>query len=274
MSKLCIYHNHCSDGIFAAWSVREAFPDEEIEFFPAPYGQSAPDVKGKDVIIVDFSYDRETTIKLSMTAASFTIIDHHKTTKENLRGIETSLKCLSKIIFDMHKSGCELAWEYYHPGITPPRVLMNVGDRDLWKFELDHTNEIASFIEFLGRTFETCDFAVKDENYEEMVNLGSILKQQTSNYIDALIDTVAEMQDIDGHTVPVANAPAFFGSEMGNKLCIKYDADFSASYYRTSGGRHRNASGFEVDELPWEEKDKNTCQSKEESTSVVRIPKV
>jgi oligoribonuclease NrnB/cAMP/cGMP phosphodiesterase (DHH superfamily) len=52
---LCIYHND-DDGFGAAWVIKRFYGAGE--FVPAQYGQEPPDVRGKNVIIVDFSYKR------------------------------------------------------------------------------------------------------------------------------------------------------------------------------------------------------------------------
>jgi len=53
---LVIYHGACRDGFCAAWCVWRRMPG--AEFVPAMYGNPPPDVDGRDVVIVDFSYDR------------------------------------------------------------------------------------------------------------------------------------------------------------------------------------------------------------------------
>lgn len=54
---LCIYHGKCADGFTAAWAVYKAF-GENVDFFEGVHGQEPPDVSGRDVILVDFSYKR------------------------------------------------------------------------------------------------------------------------------------------------------------------------------------------------------------------------
>lgn len=56
MSTICIYHGNCADGFGAAWAVRKALPD--CEFHAGIYQNTPPDVAGRDVVIVDFSYKR------------------------------------------------------------------------------------------------------------------------------------------------------------------------------------------------------------------------
>ena len=56
---LIIYHDNCADGFGAAWTVRQALGGENVDFHAGHYGKPAPDVEGRDVIIVDFSYPYE-----------------------------------------------------------------------------------------------------------------------------------------------------------------------------------------------------------------------
>jgi len=45
MSKiLCIYHGNCADGFGAAWAVRHALGDRDVEFHAGVYGNPPPDV--------------------------------------------------------------------------------------------------------------------------------------------------------------------------------------------------------------------------------------
>ena len=55
MKTLCIYHGNCADGFGAAWAIRHALGDT-VEFMAGVYQQEPPDVAGRDVILVDFSY--------------------------------------------------------------------------------------------------------------------------------------------------------------------------------------------------------------------------
>jgi hypothetical protein len=60
MKTICIYHGNCADGFGSAWVVRRWAKEEgvldDFEFFPATYQKAPPDVEGKNVVMVDFSY--------------------------------------------------------------------------------------------------------------------------------------------------------------------------------------------------------------------------
>ena len=92
MKPLCIYHGNCADGFTAAWVVNRFFGIVGVEFHPGIYGQKPPDVDGRNVILVDFSYKRpvlDAMLRSGDTAQALTILilDHHKTAAEDLAGI-------------------------------------------------------------------------------------------------------------------------------------------------------------------------------------------
>jgi hypothetical protein len=80
---LCIYHGNCQDGFGAAWTVRHALGDR-VEFYPGIYQNEPPDVTGRDVIIVDFSYKRPVIEAMALKAHSILILDHHKSAVADL----------------------------------------------------------------------------------------------------------------------------------------------------------------------------------------------
>jgi len=76
---LCIYHGNCADGFASAWVVRkfykEVYLPDDLEFHAGVYQNPPPDVTGKDVILVDFSYKRPILDEMKSKAASILILD-------------------------------------------------------------------------------------------------------------------------------------------------------------------------------------------------------
>ena len=103
MKVLCIYHAFCADGFGAAWIVRRALGDG-VEFHAASYGQEPPDVTGRDVLMVDFSYKRPVLVQMAAKAKSILILDHHKTAQADLVDLPDNVQT----IFDMERSGAML----------------------------------------------------------------------------------------------------------------------------------------------------------------------
>ena len=52
MKPLCIYNGNCADGFTAGWVVRKALGNA-VDFHPGVYQNPPPDVKGRDVLLVD-----------------------------------------------------------------------------------------------------------------------------------------------------------------------------------------------------------------------------
>lgn len=148
---ICIYHGNCADGFGAAWAVRKALGD--IEFHPGKYGEVPPDVEGKDVVMVDFSYKRPELLTMAEKANTILIIDHHKTAAENLVDLPHNVICK----FDMEHSGAVLAWNYFFPEESPPPLLLHIEDRDLWRFSLENTRQIQANVFSYPYDFQVWD---------------------------------------------------------------------------------------------------------------------
>ena len=82
-----IYHHPCHDGFTAAWIAHSALAGQ-CDLHPAQYGDPLPDVTGRDVLVFDFSYPRETMIAAHQVARSFRVFDHHKTAAEACRDLQ------------------------------------------------------------------------------------------------------------------------------------------------------------------------------------------
>lgn len=259
--KLCIYHGNCADGFGAAWVVRKALGD--IDFHPGAYGDAPPDVSGRDVVMVDFSYKRPVLLEIAERANSVLIIDHHKTAAEDLVDLPANVTAK----FDMSRSGAMLTWEHFFPGEQPPKLLLHIEDRDLWRFSLKNTRQIqANVFSF------PYDFAVWDrlmaESTDALAVEGEAIERKHFKDIAELLSVTTREMVIGGHRVPVANLPYTFSSDAGHELAK--GRPFAACYWDTptgrvfslrsssdgvdvsavakqyGGGGHRNASGFKV----------------------------
>jgi hypothetical protein len=102
--KCVIYHANCPDGFTGAWLLWRAFGDDGVQYCPANYGDDPPDVVGKDVYIVDFSYPRDVLQDMHSKAASLHVWDHHKTAEKNCQGLDFCT-------FDMDRCGSRLLFE-------------------------------------------------------------------------------------------------------------------------------------------------------------------
>lgn len=267
---ICIYHGNCADGFTAAWAVWKAHPD--IEFFAGVYGEPPPDVTGKHVVLVDFSYKRPVLDSLAKSARSIVILDHHKTAQADLDGF---LNC----IFDMERSGAQIAWDYFHAGKPRPALVDYVADRDLWRFALPGSRQIAACIFSHPYDFKTWDWLANRADFtmslQEMVGEGDAIERKHHKDIAELLRQTRRTMKIGGMVVPVANLPYTLASDAAGEMAK--DAPFAACYFdrndgqrvfslrsrgtigadvslvaaQYGGGGHRNAAGFQMP-VGWE----------------------
>lgn len=278
---LCLYHGDCIDGFAAAWVVHNCL---EVECVPVQYGSLPPaQASGRDVLIVDFSYPRATLELLRSMNSSVLVLDHHKTAQEDLRDLglvptdmhswgemcDTADKALG-VVFDMERSGAGLAWDFFHPGKRRPALINFVEDRDLWKFELEHTRAVHAALASYPFDFRTWD-GLADETGGDRSSLvieGQAIDRRHLQMCHDIVRSGIRLITLDGRTIPVCNANFPFASDIGN--IMSEDHPFAATYCdlgdgRTSfslrsrkdggadvseiakkfgGGGHKNAAGF------------------------------
>ena len=58
-----------------------------MSIIPAAYNGKPPNVKNKDVLILDYSYETKVTQQINKDSKSLLIIDHHKTAISRNEGI-------------------------------------------------------------------------------------------------------------------------------------------------------------------------------------------
>lgn len=243
MSELCIYHGNCADGFTSAWVVRRALGD--IEFHAGVYQNPPPDVKGKDVFLVDFSYKRNVLEQIRDEAKSVTILDHHKSAQEDLAGLEGI-----KQVFDMDRSGARITWDYFFPNELPPAVLLHVEDRDLWRFALEDTREIQANIFSYPYEFDVWD-KLMSSNPQKLAIEGKAIERKHFKDIAELLKVVTRRMVIGGVNVPVANLPYIHVSDAAHQL--GHNEPFAACYWDTPKGRvfglRSNEAGMDVSEI-------------------------
>src|SRR4026208_2245854 len=128
-----LHHAEWADGFGAAWAIWNRFP--AARFTPVKHGNPPPTgLQGQRVVIVDFSYARETLETMAAQTQTLLVLDHHITAEKALAGLPYAY-------FDMKKSGAVLAWEWAHEQPIP-WLLDYIQDKDLWTWMLPSSREI------------------------------------------------------------------------------------------------------------------------------------
>jgi hypothetical protein len=231
LTPICIYHSGCPDGFTAAWIVHHVHSAVGgIELWPAQYGDDPPDVAGRDVTIVDFSYKRPIMEHIRDTAKTLRVLDHHKTAAEDLHGLAGPEG--SVVIFDMNRSGAMLAWDYYHQGEDPPPLVCYVQDRDLWTRALPDNAEVFGAITSRPYTTEAWD-ALAAAPLDQLVAEGRAVAMYRERLIEQAVANAFEGR-VCGHAVLVANCAYAIGSEVAGRLAE--GRPFGAYYLDLPGG--------------------------------------
>jgi oligoribonuclease NrnB/cAMP/cGMP phosphodiesterase (DHH superfamily) len=273
---LCIYHGNCADGFGAAWVVRRAL-GTHIDFHAAKHGEPAPDVTGKRVIIVDFSFSLETLTAMAESAESVLVLDHHKTAQAALLEVPAAassheLHQMNRdgrlhALFDMDRSGAGLTWDFFFPDQPRPMLINHIEDRDLWRFKLAGTREVLANVFSYPQDFDVWDTLFAAE-VSSLLTDGAAIERQRQKTVADLVRSTRRRMVIGGHDVPVANIPSMFASDAGSIMTA--GEPFAACYSdgpegrsfslrstdqgidvseiagQYGGGGHRNASGFRV----------------------------
>jgi oligoribonuclease NrnB/cAMP/cGMP phosphodiesterase (DHH superfamily) len=169
---LIVSHKSCPDGFCASFIAHKRYPEAEI--LPLSHGDPLPieQVRGKDILVLDFSWKRkEDNEAVADVAKSIWILDHHKTSLAACQGLPYAT-------FDMNRSGAGLTWDYLFGKDSPraqdaancavvdmdkynkileemkrPWYVDYIEDYDLWNHRLSVTKEVNAFLHSLDFNF-------------------------------------------------------------------------------------------------------------------------
>jgi oligoribonuclease NrnB/cAMP/cGMP phosphodiesterase (DHH superfamily) len=235
---LVIYHGHgCPDG-YAAALAAWLFYEGQAEFLGLDHGDvrtiaDLPDMSGRAVYILDFSFSAEVMRGIDAKAAKLVMLDHHKSAAEHL----TDFACRCGVVhFDMHKSGARLAWEFFHADKPLPDLFRFIEDRDIWVWQF---TESAGFLAALD--MEPFDFAhwaaivsFDAEQLQRFMARGRAMDDKF-NKLAADIAEGAQPVVFNGRSGLMVNAPSVFHSVVGDMLSAK-SGTFALMWSASKGG--------------------------------------
>lgn len=258
MKPLCIYHGNCADGFTAAWAIHRKFGND-FDYHAGVYQDPPPDVTGRDVLLVDFSYKREVLRDMARTARSVLVLDHHKTAADDLfedtrtgdgpavmrmddwTGPLTWERHLGNVsldqsqgapcanvyaYFDMGRSGAGIAWDFFHPDTPRPKLIDYVEDRDLWRFALPDSRAVNAWIFSHPYDFHDWDHVsgVVESDFPVASIGGQAIERKHHKDVGELVAALRREMIIGGHWVPVANLPYTLTSDAGHLMCAAYQS--------------------------------------------------
>lgn len=234
---LVLYHANCNDGFTAAWVAWRHF-NGQIESAPAQYEDPIPDVTGRVVYVVDFSWPRKQLEEMHRAAHRLVVLDHHKTAEDELKG-------LSYCIFDKSMAGSLLTWRYFaqrrykktKKKQRRPIIVNYASDHDMWQFALPHSKAVRAWLDSFKRTFQTWNQLNNslDKEFDSVVREGRAIQRYRDNEVRKAASHTS-LVVIGGHRVKITNATSL-QSEIGHELAK--DMPFGATFFYGSDGKYR-----------------------------------
>ena len=271
-----IIHHRDLDGVVSAIIVKEIYVDARL--ISTNYGETFDfeQLKGKCVILVDFSFNNLKMALIKNYAEEFIWIDHHKSaskldmwTDEDVSGLRDASEKLA---------GCELTWKYFNNETKMPHGVELVGDWDTWNFKyLDDTKAFHEYLQLFD--------IEKDKNRIRIIVFSDTLHiirfltigRMLLQYKDAMVKQLYKKGHVgvcDGHRCFFAYTNVFvsdladYAFRMDRSIEIarieqtiwtdghwikeialisQGDVDVSKLAEQYGGGGHHNASGFRRD---------------------------
>lgn len=247
---LVIYHAACMDGIASAACAHQALQGQ-AEFLPRAYDQAPPDVTGRQVYILDFSFKPAELQHMLDTAQSVVMLDHHEpamraTCAHSFCGLHKP----SLFHFETRKCGARLAWEHFFPGQALPALIRVVEAHDLFLPERLELKDVHAWLERLPKTL--ADWVpLLSWDHTELLAKG---KEQRSarEAVEALcreIEKQAHPITLAGVQGLAVNAPHELRNELGNRLaerCGTFGMTWQVTEARKVKVSLRGTAGFEV----------------------------
>lgn len=284
---LVMYHADCADGFGAAFAAWLKFGDE-AEYLPMQYGQDPaehiPEVEGREVHILDFSFERAVMNGLFANAKRVVWLDHHKTafemwcpkwfTYEDAGSYFKDDNSGHRIELDNTRSGALIAWDYFHPDTEVPMLLKHIDDYDRWQFKLEGTKAFNKALwSYTPWNFEQWnDWLIEEQSTgldpTWMVEEGEAILRAHSQNVQSVVKHAAmkcrlefneQILPSDDQPTPIrfyefreglaANCPPHLHSDVGHELANK-SGTFALLWNMQDDGRIkcglRSVKGYDV----------------------------
>lgn len=285
MSKInfVVTHGYCMDGFMSATIVHRYLSGIGVDmnnvtfvstYYTADHNELIEKMKGKYVLICDFSFKKDIFRKMTEVVEdkNILILDHHKTARAELQTIPQEY-----YVFDMNHSGAFITWTYFFGFSNIPKAVLYIEDNDIWTKKLPFTREFTAYLQTKEYEFVEYDKLYDDAYLTNVVfPVGNGMVSLNDKYLKTLNEKAITRFMLIGtryyFVVCIDNA-GILHSEIGNYVLLqRSNANFSfvftnnhftnitsASYRSldnmsdttpiaalTGGGGHRNASGTTI----------------------------
>ncbi|HEY6021087.1 MAG TPA: hypothetical protein VIY48_14615 [Candidatus Paceibacterota bacterium] len=233
-----IYHGDCPDGVGGAFAAYKKFGDS-ADYIGGVRGEPVPSgLEGKEVYCIDFTYDKATMLDIESKAKRLVVLDHHI-------GVKDAIEAAREHVFDNDRSGAGIAWGYFHPDTSLPRLIAYIQEIDLWRFALPNAKEVGAYLSTITLDLPTYERLLpqfqNDTIFAEIVERGRAYNEYAEHLTQQVIVN-AEPVEFEGYTVLALNSGRIMHSRIGNAL-VKKHPPFSIIWYRHHGRWHISLRG-------------------------------
>lgn len=227
-----IYHGPCSDGTGGLWCACHYSPIKTRYACKAGTNPTG-DYTGMNVIFVDICPSIDYLLELVKIAKYVVILDHHKSSEQMILNNQKLLSTILNLTieFDMKRSGCQMAWDYFFDSKPRPFFIDYMGDRDLWTWKLPHSKEINTALWELGYidSYDLTKMTELLENSEAKIDnlksIGELIIIANNKEIDiGVANSIETKIKFENETYRVwlgGNINPILRSDLGNALCSK-----------------------------------------------------
>ncbi len=192
---------------------------------------------GYDIVYVcDLSFPKDQLENLR-EQTNVMVIDHHESVRPMLESLGYTV--------DTNRAACVQVWEHFFPDEPAPQILQYVADRDVWKWELEASDEVNNLIFLTDKTFDQWDYLNMrlHENFWEVATIGEYISEYREKIVNWIVKYVTkETVVFDGVTywdIPTVCSPILH-SEVGHRLLNMYPyALFVQTYVDEPGGTRK-----------------------------------
>lgn len=233
-----IYHGPCSDGTGGLWCASHYKPIK-TRFACKAGSNPTGDYTDMNVIFVDICPKINYLLELVKVASYVVILDHHKSSQQMIQDNKEALDLIPNLLieFDMERSGCQMAWDYFFESQSRPFFIDYMGDRDLWTWKLPDSKEVNTalfdlgYIDSYNLNKMTELMEDSETKLKELKSIGALIELSNKRQIDIAISNAIEatMKSANGdksYRIWLAgNINPCLRSELGNGLCLKQFKD-------------------------------------------------
>lgn len=228
-----IYHGPCSDGTGGLWCACHYKPIKKRYACKAGCDPTG-DYSGMNVIFIDICPKIDYLLNLVTKAKNVVILDHHKSSHQMITDNSELLQSIPNLTieFDMERSGCQMAWDYFFD--TPrPFFIDYIGDRDLWTWKLPMSKEINTALFDYIDSYDLSKLTKLLDDSENKIEILKLLGKTSisinNRQIDIGVNNAVEVKmEFDNKMYRLwlgGNINPILRSDLGNALCSKPFAD-------------------------------------------------